>query len=284
MFGVLEKLSAPGNAARPNEDACGHRGNTAWVIDGATGQGPSVIADEGATDASWLAARLSLALDRNAEIFGGDLFGLIIACQSQIRQEFTSNLKAGIEDKADVPCGAVTVIHCDGKRIYCAALSDTVLVLSGKDGRVDGWYGDPAHHKVDQGMIELFVRYREEGENDPVRLREKLRPYIRKQRQTTNTPGHFGTFDPISDLSGHIVQKSWRAEDYSHALLMSDGYSALSDKYSKYSYSSLMQAVRADGLDILYKELREIEEGDPDCRIYPRYKKSDDATALLASF
>ena len=36
-----------------NEDAIGHHGNAAWVIDGATGIGPSIL--DAPSDAAWLA-------------------------------------------------------------------------------------------------------------------------------------------------------------------------------------------------------------------------------------
>jgi len=45
--------------------------------------------------------------------------------------------------------------------------------------------------------------------------------------------------------------------------------------------SGLVAAARDKGLKALAEELREIEEGDPEGRQFPRFKKSDDATAIL---
>ncbi len=65
-------------------------------------------------------------------------------------------------------------------------------------------------------------------------------------------------------------------------LAMSDGFSALELKYRRYGAEALLAAASDKGLAALAGELRAIEEvEDPDGRAYPRFKRSDDATALL---
>lgn len=63
-------------------------------------------------------------------------------------------------------------------------------------------------------------------------------------------------------------------------LLMTDGFAALVDSYGAYDAASLMEAVWAHGLAALAAELRGIEQADSACTRYPRFKVSDDATAL----
>jgi len=65
-------------------------------------------------------------------------------------------------------------------------------------------------------------------------------------------------------------------------LLASDGFSALVDLYEAMDAAALVEAALADGLEPLVRQAREIETRiDPDGRLYPRFKESDDATALL---
>lgn len=47
------------------------------------------------------------------------------------------------------------------------------------------------------------------------------------------------------------------------------------------SPDALIAAAREQGLKALGDKLRGIEDGDPEGRRYPRFKKSDDATAVL---
>jgi hypothetical protein len=63
--------------------------------------------------------------------------------------------------------------------------------------------------------------------------------------------------------------------------LASDGFLALASDYARYTPEGLFDAALARGLTPLGEELRATEASDPDGIAYPRFKRSDDATALL---
>jgi hypothetical protein len=64
-------------------------------------------------------------------------------------------------------------------------------------------------------------------------------------------------------------------------VLMTDGFSALIDAYGMDS-AGMMTRLKGEGLLPLATELRAIEAEDAACTRYPRFKKSDDATAIWA--
>jgi hypothetical protein len=65
-------------------------------------------------------------------------------------------------------------------------------------------------------------------------------------------------------------------------LLTSDGFSALVDLYREMDGQALVEAALADGLEPLVRRARAIEtQVDPEGRRFPRFKESDDATAIL---
>jgi hypothetical protein len=64
-------------------------------------------------------------------------------------------------------------------------------------------------------------------------------------------------------------------------LLATDGFYALVEDYQRYGDRELIATAQAIGLQALARELRHIEDDDPNGERYPRMKKSDDATALL---
>ncbi|MEZ6022224.1 MAG: hypothetical protein R3C16_02145 [Hyphomonadaceae bacterium] len=66
-----------------------------------------------------------------------------------------------------------------------------------------------------------------------------------------------------------------------HLLLMTDGFAALADQYGAYDAAGLVRAALHKGLQELGRELRAIENADAGGAQHPRFKKSDDATALL---
>ena len=63
-------------------------------------------------------------------------------------------------------------------------------------------------------------------------------------------------------------------------LLMSDGFASLVTDYQKYSAQELARAMRSYGLAVLAHEIRVIENEDATCLRFPRFKVSDDATAI----
>jgi hypothetical protein len=64
-------------------------------------------------------------------------------------------------------------------------------------------------------------------------------------------------------------------------LIASDGFLALTTDYGAYDMPGLMAAAKSKGLATLGAELRAIEKTDPLGEKFSRFKKSDDATAVL---
>ena len=64
-------------------------------------------------------------------------------------------------------------------------------------------------------------------------------------------------------------------------LLASDGFLALASDYGAYDAAGLIAAAKTKGLAAMGAELRAIEDGDANGDRFARFKKSDDATALL---
>ncbi len=75
---------------------------------------------------------------------------------------------------------------------------------------------------------------------------------------------------------------AWPAPSGSDILLTSDGFSALVDLYGRMDAEELMRAALIRALRRLADVARLIEtHEDPDGILFPRFKLSDDATALL---
>ncbi len=66
-----------------------------------------------------------------------------------------------------------------------------------------------------------------------------------------------------------------------HILFATDGFAALADRYGAYDAAGLVEAAREKGLQELGRELRAIETADAGGTQHPRFKPSDDATAIL---
>jgi len=103
---------------------------------------------------------------------------------------------------------------------------------------------------------------------------------LRAARGRINS-GSTWLFSPDAKAASHVSRRLVKGAPDSVLLLASDGFLALATDYGAYSADSLMTAALSKGLAALGEELRAIEGGDAGGDRFPRFKKSDDATALL---
>jgi hypothetical protein len=103
---------------------------------------------------------------------------------------------------------------------------------------------------------------------------------LRAARNRINS-GNYWLFSPDARAAGHVSRKAIKAAPGAVLLLATDGFLALASDYGAYSADSLMDAAMSKRLAALGEELRAIEAGDIGGDKFPRFKKSDDATALL---
>jgi len=105
-------------------------------------------------------------------------------------------------------------------------------------------------------------------------------PLLRRERNRMNS-GKRWAFSPFPEAAEHVQKAKVQADKGALLLLASDGFLALVSDYRAYDAKSLFAAALKKGLAPLGDELRAIEGGDPEGRKFPRFKKCDDATAVL---
>ena len=111
--------------------------------------------------------------------------------------------------------------------------------------------------------------------------REAFLPALRASRARYNTEGGPWIFGPTRHCADHVRRASLNAPAGSVVLLASDGFLALGTDYQRYDADALLAAAQGRGLAALLDELRAIEREDPEGVRYPRFKTSDDATAVM---
>src|SRR5258706_361092 len=112
-------------------------------------------------------------------------------------------------------------------------------------------------------------------------VREEFLPALRASRNGVNSPGGDWLFAPDAACADHAKELRVTVLKDSPILLASDGFLALASDYERYSPETLFDAAAERGLAVLCEELRAVETADPEGLRYPRFKRSDDATALL---
>lgn len=255
-----------------NEDRWGALESTCWVLDGSTG----LTADRvlpGPSDALWLMERVDAGLRQRAASAEG-LASALRPILEEARSEFSRVALRADAEPADRPCGSLAMLRVKAGVAEMSSLGDC-RILHG-DGRAFGTSGVTA---LDERLVEEVVALQRRGV--PHRdIWQRLLPMTRRHRALMNRPEGYWTTDLSAAGLDHIEVERVPARAGEHFLLMSDGFYRLVDTYRRHTYATLMDAAQR-GLAQLLRELREIEDDDPECRTYPRLKPRDDATAVL---
>jgi hypothetical protein len=278
MFRKIDSLSLAADAAKQNEDAFGGDEGAAVVLDGATMLGPGLM--PGPSDAAWIAqfgARRLIAHLKDEEPKKA-----LRRALSDTEKSFLALRRHEPQEPWQTPCASLMLV---AERTSEGAAQLEFL-----------WFGDCAALVESRGktiMVGDTLQKRiEESERASKLARERnlspaaatARPeflgQLRAVRNRINIGSHW-LFTPDKRAAAHAKRKLLAAELGAHILLASDGFLALLSDYGAYSADGLMAAAKAQGLGALGAELRAIEEDDPAGNKFPRFKKNDDATAVL---
>jgi hypothetical protein len=283
MLTLVEAISLAGDRAKQNDDAAGKAHDTAWVIDGATDLHAQPISPE-ASDAAWIAQVLNVALHSHTFPGSGD----------------SETMRALLRDTVDSliePWWSQELTKGESLERWQLPTA-SVLMASDHNGALQGIdLGDCRCFAVDADGVAHSAGSRENGADDereraraaseragaPASLRDPdTMTMLRVVRAQHNLPGgNYWVFGLQPECADHARVWTLPLKRPAHVLLCTDGFSALVDRYKVYDAGGLVKAALDKGLQELGRELRAIETADAGGAKYPRFKSSDDATAVL---
>lgn len=264
-FDLIESLSLAGDSAVPNDDRSGTRDRRAWVIDGATDLGePGLVGARGG--AAWLAAEADALFAASSD---APLAETVITLRSGLAARFDAVRTRDPIGAWELPSAAFLAARLGDGVIECAWLGDCAALL--RRGDAVQRLGPPGDRAVERSAAALVVAG---VTGKPMRSHS----VVADRRAARARPGRdvLGVSVPGVDpgLSSHACAPG------DELLLMTDGFAALIDGYGDRDETGLMRALRFDGLAGLAIRLRAIEIADAAIERFPRFKASDDATAL----
>jgi hypothetical protein len=272
MLTFVEAISLAGDRAKQNDDACGHAHGRAWVLDGATDLHASPLVG-GASDAAWIA---HFANGQLHGLEGMDLRLGVFEVSSAASLAFEHVTEGRRYERWQSPISSLLLLEeanhgvagldLGDCRVFALDANGAVFVAGGPDDAADD---------------ESALAAKQTDAHQPLLRRTDTIAMLRAMRAALNQPGSRWTFGLDPACADHARAFSWTLARPAHVLLMSDGFSALVDRYRAYDPAGLVRAAIEKGLQELSGELRAIEEADSGAARYARFKKCDDATALL---
>ena len=281
MFTVLDRISWPGHPDKPNEDICGVSGDWAWVIDTSIFPGTAPVVHE-TSDATWLARFADERLS-NLAPQAEDGVTLLRRVMEEARIAYRAVAPAERhEDFVTWPLGAMTLVRRRGNVLDAWTFGDTTAYVRQPDGSVQVLGDAPGLRDFESAKAAELMQ--QAGSRPTAILGEPV--FLawlgerRERQRKSGIPAAVLSFNP--DAVDRLRHETVPCSEGTAILLASDGFSALVDLYQALDARALMESALASGLEPLAKLAREIEtERDPDGRLYPRFKISDDTTALL---
>jgi serine/threonine protein phosphatase PrpC len=278
---IIDTITDPGKDGRTNEDRLGHNTDCAFVLDGATGLGDQQYMEGFGSDAAWIAQFAAKRLTHELSI-DTHVTELIRAITFDAHELFVAT--AGEQPRYAWPLAALAVLRLTPDGAEFIGLGDSVLYILHDDGRVESHTALPEAAEREQTAARAHVeRLGSIGANgmaanDPQTLSE-----LRAAREMQNTPdGWIWSLGLVPDAADHLARTDISFTGGATALICSDGLADLVSLYQAYDPATLIKRAATAGLKALVTELRHLErEVDPEGLHYPRFKQSDDTTAIL---
>lgn len=272
MLTFVEAISLAGDRAKQNDDTLGFQRNSAWVIDGATDLSETPLTKT-ASDASWVAQVANTSL--NAWTYG-DLREALRTASETAASAFSYLTRGQNVERWQLPTASVLMLTENERGVIEGIdLGDCRVFALDSDGvQVTGGHGG-----LDD---EVKLAASQPDADKPLLKRKAAIETLRANRAAINQDGgRFWTFGLHPACADHARSWTLTLKRPAHLLLMTDGFAALTDRYRIYEPAALVKAAISGGLQELGRELRAIELADASGSRHPRFKQSDDATAIL---
>ncbi|MFM9863349.1 MAG: hypothetical protein ACKVRO_07055 [Micropepsaceae bacterium] len=276
LISVIEGLSIGGSAERVNDDTFGALSSVAFVLDGVTSLSETPLMP-GRSDAAWAAQTARELFLAHGAARGGDLRGLVTTVAVGITVRFEAERVRAPRERYELPWTTMSLIGVEAGQLNVAYVGDSRALVETGDGHVHSFGVNPSRTAFETKLAQKMIAAQKGKPLGPA----AVLPELRAARNTVNTGTGYWLLGADAAVGAHATVTSLALSGPATVLLATDGFYALVEDYQRYGDRELIAAARTVGLGSLARELRQIEDDDPNGQRFPRMKKSDDATALL---
>ena len=232
------------------------------------------------SDAAWLAGFVSGRLSDLAP-HAEDGIALIRHAMEEARTAFLAVAPEERRDPFTWPIGAMTLVRQRGKSLDVWTFGDTTAFVRQSDGSVVTAGEAPGLRTFEAAAAARLLAASGATPKTIVGTPE-FQSWLAERRRRQKQGGGLALLGLDPSAADRLRHETVPCMEGAAILLASDGFSALVDLYDLMDARGLMEAALSSGLEPLAREARRIEtEVDPAGKLYPRFKESDDATALL---
>lgn len=271
---VKKTVSEPGSD-KGNEDHFGCTYRAAWVVDGVSALHPIKVGEDSAP--RWFARCLSENL--HIELSAHPTLSTLDLLNRSLQSCITSWRAAGMDGKP-YPAATLAMVRVMNSEIELTSIGDCSIRYQSSEGKIVV-FADRSVEPFEKKTTNRLRSLQAEHSDLPHRaLVKMLKESMQDNRRHLNQTGGYNALTLTALEAKNVVSITLSAQDASHFLITSDGFSRYSDLLGIGSDQQLFGAAGTRDLHDLLKEIRQTENQDAECRKHPRVKKSDDATAI----
>lgn len=270
----LDSVWHPNNAT--NADEFCHDESTAVLLDGAAPRANARVSRD-ADDTVWLVRRF---IEEWATAPGrGDVPARVEAIRAILKRQYAALCVAAGVVTSERPFACLAVASLAGGVLDLFNMGDLTTLVRAPDGSLQR-FGTSAVRDLDRRGLDELGRLLAAGVEPHAERCARVGPMILVHRAQRNQLPGYDVLDLEDGSAERFERRTFGASDVRDLLMMSDGFYRLVDTFARYTDSTLFRAVERSGLAPLLEELRELEQNDPECTRFLRFKSHDDATAL----
>lgn len=274
---VVKYLSDAGNLY--NEDKIFVKDRYVLLLDGSTGLKKNLIKDY-PSDAVWFVEQVSNYIEEAIEHID-DTKTLIVNMLSSLRTSFFSLIEDSNEVEAiDFPSASMVLVREKGDIIEICNIGDCTVVIEFVNGTLQVEH-DQRVPILDQTVVHKMMALRAIEKLDISEARKRVTADLIVNRKKKNTLNGYDILG-FDTLEPNLMIKTFDRNTLANICVFSDGFEAYFSTYGLVdNVSDFYQVIQNENLAHLLAHIRTVENQDKDCILYPRLKKSDDASVVL---
>ena len=263
--------SWPGSLSKPNEDFVTASPSVAVVLDGLSA--PPALGTGCLHGTPWFVIQLGTQVLSAATSARDESLQDLVA--SAISRVADSHAHTCDLEHPGTPSSSLAVLRDQDQRVEYLLLFDSVIVVDGSSGLTV-----VTDRRVDAFARQEHLATQEHPIGSPAH-QLCVQELVAAQRRHRNQPNGYWVAGAKPAAAYQAITGSQPQDQVSRAALLTDGVSCLVDLYAVADWPELLDSMQQHGPANIISRVREVEGADPTGSRWPRYKRSDDATAAF---
>ncbi|GIO32663.1 MULTISPECIES: protein phosphatase 2C domain-containing protein [Paenibacillus] len=190
--------------------------------------------------------------------------------------------------KSELWTAALAAIRIQEHHIEYVQAGDCMVIAMYRDGAVRTLTRDQVAY-IGEESLAIWKQGIEQGIHTKEELWETVKSRLLQNKEKMNTPEGYSVINGLPDADNYLEYGKINRIGLAGLLLATDGLFypqpwPVQEDETGSPEERLLRRVVAEGLEGYAKWLLDLEQDDPECIRYPRFKRSDDKTGIWIRF